>query len=188
MQKNHATFERNSWQVVLPHNLNTHNMNRSFPFSALAPCLLLFACGPSVNKKDFSQYRYLRADTVNEFRTGDKFALLISENSCCWNAWLHNGEFRDDLQHKGFIKLVDSYDEEADPDCAGCSSFSTMLFECIKPGTDTLFYVYAPMGGPGRPNSMKDTDQEIPDSASVDVVPFSEYIKDYINQYIIVIK
>lgn len=44
------------------------------------------------------------------------------------------------------LKFVETIEDPADPDCAGCSSFYYTVFECIASGTDTLRYCVIPMG------------------------------------------
>jgi hypothetical protein len=149
-----------------------------------APAFLLLSCGSSHVKEDFSKYRYLKEDTVNVFKVGEQFVFTESENSCCQNGWVVNGRFTSAMKHKGLIKPVRSASEIADPDCAGCSSYHTTVFECIKPGRDTLYYAYVPQGA-----NLKILDDS-PDSDTIpeDNADMMNTLQEYIRRYIFEIR
>ncbi|MCG9911754.1 MAG: hypothetical protein MH137_10680 [Flavobacteriales bacterium] len=155
----------------------------SLPFLC-ASAFLIFSCGNTPVKEDFSNYRYLMEDTLNVFKVGEQFVFTESENSCCQNGWIVNGRFASAMQHKGLINPVRSASDIADPDCAGCSSYFTTVFECIKPGRDTLYYAYVPHGA----NLEMMDDSPDSDTVPADDVEVVNTLNEYTRRYIFEIR
>jgi hypothetical protein len=113
----------------------------------LTVCMLwITACNNSGKTVSVPDLPYLKADTLNVFKVGDRFILATSTNSCCMYCWQNN----DTLQEAGpasfLVKYIETIEDPSDPDCAGCSSFFYDIYECVVPGSDTLRYAVIPMG------------------------------------------
>ncbi len=89
---------------------------------------------------------YLVADSVMVFKVGDRFILATSVNSCCQYLWIDKFGIEYDIPETDLIKNVETISDEADPDCAGCSSYTYRIYECTKPGNDSLVYAVIPAG------------------------------------------
>lgn len=73
------------------------------------------------------------------------------------------------------IRLKHIESKEADPDCAGCSSYTTYYFEAIQTGSDSLHHWVIPMGDIGPIET---------DALGPDVWPADQH-KNYRSTYLI---
>lgn len=113
----------------------------------LVVCLLwMAACNNRDKAAIVPDLPYLQADTLNVFKVGDRFILATSTNSCCMYCWQKKDSLQEDVPVFPFVKYIETIEELADPDCAGCSSFFYRIYECVAPGADTLYYGVIPMG------------------------------------------
>lgn len=137
-------------------------------YKYLFPAIIIFcfACndaGKNVYVPDLPQ---LKADTVNQFRLGDRFILATSTNSCCMYCWEKRGRLEEEIPSSTLLKLVEIVEDPSDPDCAGCSSFYYSIYECIAPGSDTLRSVVIPMGDVGNASGCKEVERQRVDSSA----------------------
>lgn len=96
-------------------------------------------------KPNLPDLPYLKTDSTLTFKAGERFIVVSSTNSCCQSFWLNNDNEQSDTPLSDLIKLIDLIEDEADSDCAGCSSYVYRIYECILPGTDSLCYVSLPV-------------------------------------------
>ncbi len=90
---------------------------------------------------------FLKEDTLNVFKKGDRFVILKTWNSCCMGCYvLRDSSMTKELPASAIYKWVETVEEPADPDCAGCTDYTYYIMECVAPGTDTLVTVSIPMG------------------------------------------
>ncbi len=108
----------------------------------------IFVLSASCNdrKINLPDLPYLIADSVLHFKVGDRFILATSVNSCCQYYWFSDKELLANVPEKDNIKVVEIINDDADPDCAGCSSYTYSIYECTKPGIDSLVYAVIPAG------------------------------------------
>lgn len=94
-----------------------------------------------------SSLPFLKEDTLNVFKTGDHFIILKTWNSCCMGCYvLRDSSMTDELPPSAIYKWVETIEDPANPDCAGCTDYYYYIMECIAHGTDTLTTVSIPMG------------------------------------------
>lgn len=94
-----------------------------------------------------SGFPFLKEDTLNVFKTGDRFVILKTNNSCCMGCYvLRDSSMTDELPTSAIYKWVETIEEPADPDCAGCTDYYYYIMECTAPGIDTMATVSIPMG------------------------------------------
>lgn len=112
---------------------------------------LLSACSRSCKKTTVQvpDLPYLKIDTTNTFQVGDRFILATSTNSCCMYCWQLDSVLQEKIPESPLLRYVETIEDPADPDCAGCSNFYYRIYECVAPGADTLRYVVMPMGEVG---------------------------------------
>jgi len=98
-------------------------------------------------KDKLSKIPFLKEDTLNIFKTGDRFVILKTWNSCCMGCYvLNDSSMVDELPASTIYKWVETIEEQADPECGGCTDYYYYIMECVAPGTDTLVTVSIPMG------------------------------------------
>lgn len=124
-------------------------MKNFYPF-VFCGIILFIGCNSCKFKrtKDKSpDLPFLREDTLNTFKVGQKFVLLTTWNSCCKRCFvLPNSSMTDNIPQSAFYMYKETIEEPADPDCAGCSSYYYNVMECVAPGIDSLTLVSIPMG------------------------------------------
>ncbi len=118
-------------------------MTKKFLIVFLLFILLISCKNRKINLPDLP---YLIADSLMHFKVGDRFILATSENSCCQYYWISDNNFYEIVPQKTILKSVDIIIDEADPDCAGCSSYTYQIYECVKPGADSLVFAVIPAG------------------------------------------
>ncbi|MCG3164525.1 MAG: hypothetical protein POELPBGB_00279 [Bacteroidia bacterium] len=121
---------------------------RTLALSALI-MLSLSSCNwikPSVKVPNLP---YLQNNKTNTFKVGDKFILSESSNSCCMYCYKKDSTLSETMPFSPLLKFVETIEDIADPDCAGCSSHYYTVMECVATGTDTLRHFTIPMGSVG---------------------------------------
>jgi hypothetical protein len=161
------------------------NFTHLYPKAALAFMLMaalgLYSCN---NEPASANLPALRTDTLNVFALGDSFTFHSAENSCCTYGWLKGNKVVSAMPDRGLIELVSSTTEDADPDCAGCSSYTEDVFRCVKPGRDTLYYMVIPNGRFAE--TVSGIDHDGIDTLGIE--PDAQRLKDMARVYIIEIK
>ncbi|HMO32709.1 MAG TPA: hypothetical protein PKE07_06910 [Lacibacter sp.] len=139
----------------------------------LLSALLLTACSDSCNNKTVKvpDLPYLGADSLHQFRVGDRFLLATSTNSCCMYCWQADSTLQPSVPESPLLRFIETIEDPSDPDCAGCSNFYYRVYECVAPGSDTLRYAVMPMGGLGGASGCEEVNP-----AQVD----SSYFRNYI--------
>lgn len=127
--------------------------------------LLLASCNNSGKTVSVPDLPYLKADTVNQFKVGDRFILATSTNSCCMYCWESDRTLQDEVPASSFVKYIETIEDPSDPDCAGCSNFYYRIYECVAPGSDTLRYAVLPMGEAGGAGSCAELERQRLDSS-----------------------
>jgi hypothetical protein len=112
----------------------------------LLMAILLAGCNWFKKDVKLPDLPQLKSDTLNSFKTGDRFIFFESTNSCCLNCFMKDSVLSNHIPPSPLYKHVETIADLADPDCAGCSSYYYHIMECIASGTDTLFYYTIPMG------------------------------------------
>jgi hypothetical protein len=130
---------------------------------------LLAAC--TTSKVKVPDLPFLEQDTLQQFKVGDRFVLATSTNSCCMYCWLAGDTLQEAVPESPLIRYVETIEDPANPDCAGCSNFYYNIYECIAPGKDSLYYAVIPMGEVGTAADCK----EFP-AARVDSLHRRKYI------------
>jgi hypothetical protein len=129
---------------VHPNNINLKNMKSVFWMYMLILFLgqsCVFDSSQQSSISSVPQYKFLRDDTINVFKVGEKFSIGTFENSCCTNCWLNNGKLSNQFLHKNLFITIDGMSEIENESCSGCTTRSKTIYKCIKTGKDTLYYV-----------------------------------------------
>lgn len=88
--------------------------------------LLIFGILLAGCSTDYTNQKYY------SIKVGEEIEVYIRNNSCCGVCKTENSELK-------FVEhVVERVVENADSECAGCSSYSGIIYRGIKPGTDTL--------------------------------------------------
>ncbi len=127
--------------------------------------LLLASCNNAGKTVSVPDLPYLKADTVNQFKVGDRFILATSTNSCCMYCWESDSSLQEEIPSSSLLKFVETIEDPSDPDCAGCSNFYYRIYECVAPGSDTLRYAVLPMGEVGGAGSCAELERQRLDSS-----------------------
>ena len=135
--------------------------------------LLLSACNNAGKKIAVPELPYLKADTVNQFKVGDRFILATSTNSCCMYYWENNGTLQLEVPSFSLLKYIETIEDPSDPDCAGCSNFYYRIYECVAPGTDTIRYAVIPMSEVGETTDEEGTSAQLADSSHFRTYPLT---------------
>ena len=136
-------------------------------FILLSAGILLMAyssCNDQVKQK-LPSLPYLKADTVNIFNKGDRFILATGTNSCCMYCWQGDSTLQHAVPESPLLRYIETIEEPADADCAGCSSFTYRIYECTASGSDTLRYAVIPMGETGNVYSCEEINIRQTDSS-----------------------
>ena len=88
----------------------------------------------------------LRTDTLQTFKVGDQFMLIESSNSCCFYQWSDGKNQSEMMPGTPVAEVTEVINDPADPDCAGCSSFTYHIMTSVQKGIDTLYHYTIPAG------------------------------------------
>lgn len=127
--------------------------------------IILVSCNNSGKTVSVPDLPYLKADTLNQFKVGDRFILATSTNSCCMHCWEKDSTLQDEVPASSLVKYIETIEDPSDPDCAGCSNFYYRIYECVAPGSDTLRYAVIPMGDVGDAGSCAELERKQVDSS-----------------------
>lgn len=133
---------------------------RTFVLSALI-MLSLSSCNWTKPSVKVPNLPYLQNNKINIFKIGDRFILSESYNSCCMYCYMKDSTLSETMPIYPFLKFVETIEDLADPDCAGCSSYYYTVMECVATGTDTLRYFSIPMGSVGAASGCAELNREI---------------------------
>jgi hypothetical protein len=128
---------------------------------AMLLLLALSACNWIKPKVKIPDHPYLQADSINTFEIGDRFIISESYNSCCMYCFLNDSTLKEQMPVSSHFKLVETIEDPADPDCAGCSSHHYSIMECVATGVDTIQYFVIPMGDVGEASNCSELGGEL---------------------------
>jgi hypothetical protein len=156
--------------------MSIHSLSRIFFVFLILGCVAMLACNNS-NVAKIPDLPYLQADSLQRFRVGERFILAVGKNSCCMYCWQGNSGLEDEIPRSTLVKYIETVEDQADPDCAGCSNFYYHIYECVSSGIDTLSYGVIPMGSVGGASDCSEL--QLP---SVDTGYFRNYIITVLKQ------
>ncbi|MCG3166790.1 MAG: hypothetical protein POELPBGB_02572 [Bacteroidia bacterium] len=123
--------------------------------------ITLYACNWIKPKVKIPDLPYLKSDTINRFKIGERFTISEGHNSCCMYCFEKDTVLSEEITLPAFLKVVETIEDPADPDCAGCSSYFYTIIECVSGGIDTIQYHTIPMGATGAASDCSELNKEL---------------------------